>query len=66
MIEEKRYPAKKAAEILGVRYQTIRTWMCRHQVEYTKIRNRCFFSQSQIEELINVIPAEPQAGSGSQ
>jgi len=66
MIDEKRYPAKEAAEILGIRYQTIRTWMCHHQVEYLKIGNRCFFSQTQIEKMIKVIPVEPPIGGGSK
>lgn len=53
---EKLIPAKDAAEMVGVSYQTIRLWISKNTVEYTRRGGRNFFTQDQLDKIVVRVP----------
>jgi predicted site-specific integrase-resolvase len=40
--------------MIGIRYQTMRVWIARGRVEYTKRGGRNFFTPEQVEKMLEV------------
>ena len=47
-------PLKKACSIIGVSYKTIYSWVSNNEVSYTKIGNRYYMTQEQLNALVFV------------
>ena len=47
-------PLKKACKLIGISYKTLYSWVKNNEVSYTKIGNRYFFSQEQLNALVFV------------
>ena len=47
-------PLKKACKIIGVSYKTLYSWVSNNEVSYTKVGNRYYLSQEQLNALVFV------------
>jgi|GEM_PF-2633312 len=53
---KKLIPSPKAAELIGVRPQTLRAWIADRRVEYTRVGSRNYFNPEQIQKIAVVVP----------
>lgn len=47
-------PLKEACKLVGVSYKTLYSWVKKNKVSYTKVGNRYYLSQEQLEALVFV------------
>ena len=47
-------PLKEACKIIGVSYKTLYNWVSNNEVSYTKVGNRYYLSQEQLNALVFV------------
>lgn len=47
-------PLNKACKIIGISYKTLYSWVSNNEVSYTKIGNRYYFTQEQLNSLVFV------------
>lgn len=45
-------PLKKVCKVIGVSYKTLYSWVTNNEVSYTKIGNRYYMTQEQINALV--------------
>lgn len=48
------YTLKEACKLVGISYKTLYSWVSNNQISYTKIGNRYYLSQEQINALVFV------------
>ena len=48
------YTLKEACKLIGVSYKTLYTWVSNNEVSYTKVGNRYYLSQEQLNALVFV------------
>lgn len=49
-------PLNKACKIIGVSYKTLYSWVTTNKIEYTKIGNRYYLSDSQVKACVLICP----------
>ena len=47
-------PLKEACKLVGVSYKTLYSWVSNNEVSYTKVGNRYYLSQEQLNALVFV------------
>ena len=47
-------PLKKACKLIGISYKTLYSWVSNNEVSYTKVGNRYYLSQEQLNALVFV------------
>ena len=47
-------PLKLASKLIGVSYKTLYSWVSNNEVSYTKVGNRYYLSQEQLNALVFV------------
>lgn len=47
-------PLKEACKLVGVSYKTLYSWVKKNKVSYTRVGNRFYLSQEQLEALVFV------------